>query len=65
MNKSTIKTITAMLMISDGPESKKTLCEKFDINIDELDNIVSEINNVLEENNFGFHLKTTSENIDF
>ena len=39
MNKSTIKTITAMLMISDGPESKKTLCEKFDINIDELDNI--------------------------
>ena len=65
MNKSTIKTITAMLMISDGPESKKTLCEKFDINIDELDNIVSEINNVLEENNFGFHLKTTSENLDF
>ena len=35
----TIKTLTALLMISDGPESKKSLCEKFEMNNEELDEL--------------------------
>ena len=36
----TIKTLTALLMISDGPESKKSLCEKFEIDNEELESLI-------------------------
>ena len=60
----TIKTLTALLMISDGPESKKSLCEKFEMNHEELESLISQINKSFQENNYGFYIKTTSNNID-
>mgnify|MGYP003324006484 FL=1 len=47
----TIQTLTALLMISDGPESKKSLCEKFEIDNEELESLISVINYSFHEKN--------------
>ena len=48
------KIITAILLVSDGPMHHSYFQETFDIGHDELLNVYSEINNDLENLNFGF-----------
>ena len=57
----TIKTLTALLMISDGPESKKSLCEKFEIDNEELESLIN-----LKNGSISIHISTNwNFNCDF
>ena len=64
MNKEIYKLLTAILLLSDGPEKKEDICDKLNITIDELHDAIEDINNNLEDSNFGFYIKTTSTDID-
>jgi len=64
MSKDTKRMLTAMLLLSDGPENKKDICEKLNITMDQLLEAIDDINNILEDSNFGFYIMTTSKNID-
>tara|TARA_B110000014_G_scaffold260331_1_gene249853 strand:+ start:394 stop:924 length:531 start_codon:yes stop_codon:yes gene_type:complete len=64
MNSSIKKLLTAILLLSDGPEDKKYICTKLNISLDELEVAIQDINQDLENNNFGFYIKSTSINID-
>ncbi len=64
MSKDTRRLLTAMLLLSDGPENKQDICEKLNITMDQLLEAIDDINNILEDSNFGFYIMTTSTNID-
>jgi segregation and condensation protein B len=64
MNKNITKLLTAILLLSDGPENKEDICSKLGITIEELRVSIDGINNNLDENNFGFYIKETSKDMD-
>ena len=56
--------LTAMLLLSDGPENTKNLSEKLDISHDEMNSLIYNLNSSFENNNLGFYIKTTSTTLD-
>ena len=64
MSKDIRRLLTAMLLLSDGPENKQDICEKLNITMDQLLEAIEGINIILEDSDFGFYIMTTSTNID-
>jgi len=56
--------LTAILLLSDGPEDIVILSKKLDLSADELNVLITNINTTLEKNNIGFYIKRTSTTLD-
>ena len=59
------KIITSILLVSDGPVEHAYFCDNFEISEKELIKLFNEINNSLNDNEFGFKIKYNDLNSDF
>ena len=59
------KIITSILLVSDGPGEHAYFCDNFEISEKELIKLFNEINETLNNNEFGFKIKYNDLNSDF
>ena len=59
------KIITSILLVSDGPVEHAYFCDNFEISEKELIKFFNEINDSLNNNDFGFKIKYNDLNSDF
>ena len=59
------KIITSILLVSDGPVEHAYFCDNFEISEKELIKFFDEINDSLNNNEFGFKIKYNDLNSDF
>ena len=59
------KIITSILLVSDGPVEHAYFCDNFEISEKDLIKLFNEINNSLNDNEFGFKIKYNDLNSDF
>ena len=56
--------LTAILLLSDGPENTNILTEKLGLSNDEMNSLINEVNSSFENSNLGFYIKTTNTTLD-
>ena len=59
------KIITSILLVSDGPVEHAYFCDNFEMSEKELIKFFNEINDSLNNNDFGFKIKYNDLNSDF